>query len=243
MHVLLATLCLLHLAAAGIDTTVCTTPYGQQHTRPSLPQQFEVHVECNFLDLNTTTEVHEYYDDINNRGEVRVSDFGVKLWAYYSYDTNELISILPDKSLCYVEDLQKNSQRYLFGYQSKNGQGHIFSASGALHFGEANTVEVFQGSDVVRGINVQKWYSCLYWAGMDATMNVTWYFSEKLRQVRMYSHVRFRYVMLGFQVRFRHVTLYSQVRFRHVTLYSQVRFRHVTLYSQVRFRHVTLYSQ
>ncbi|XP_071098829.1 uncharacterized protein [Haliotis cracherodii] len=180
MHVLLATLCLLHLAAAGIDTTICTTPYGQQHTRPSLPQQFEVHVECNFLDLNTTTEVHEYYDDINNRGEVRVSDFGVKLWAYYSYDTNELISILPDKSLCYVEDLQKNSQRYLFGYQSKNGQGHIFSASGALHFGEANTVEVFQGADVVRGINVQKWYSCLYWAGMDATMNVTWYFSDPL---------------------------------------------------------------
>ncbi len=76
-----------------------------------------------------------------------------------------------------MENLQQHSTNYLFGYQSKNGKGHIFSVNGALHFGEANTVEVFQGSDVVRGINVQKWYSCLYWSTTDATMNVTWYFS------------------------------------------------------------------
>ncbi|XP_041346986.1 uncharacterized protein LOC121366718, partial [Gigantopelta aegis] len=70
-------------------------------------------------------------------------------------------------------DLSRSRDRFLFGYN--RGSGHIFSASGALFF-TAN--QRFAGLGAARGITCRTWYSCLYWPDMDATMNVTWYFSD-----------------------------------------------------------------
>ncbi|KAK3595423.1 hypothetical protein CHS0354_003417 [Potamilus streckersoni] len=84
-----------------------------------------------------------------------------------------------DKGQCYVSDLSKSDQRYLLGYNVVNGKAHIYSANSALHFGGKGVNEVYMGKDVVRGIRVDRWSSCQYWADMDATMTIDWYFTDE----------------------------------------------------------------
>lgn len=40
--------------------------------------------------------------------------------------------------------------------------------------------QVYTGVQSYRGIMVDTWQSCQYWAAYDATMKVSWYFSSKL---------------------------------------------------------------
>lgn len=46
-----------------------------------------------------------------------------------------------------------------------------------MHFG-AGISEKYIGQETVRGIPCNKWKSCQYWPDMDATSDVTWYFSD-----------------------------------------------------------------
>jgi hypothetical protein len=45
---------------------------------------------------------------------------------------------------CFVQSMQNSEQRFLFGYNKNapGGEGHIFSAAGALHFGGQGINEV-----------------------------------------------------------------------------------------------------
>ncbi|PVD29702.1 hypothetical protein C0Q70_08958 [Pomacea canaliculata] len=78
---------------------------------------------------------------------------------------------------CVVTNITTDDNRFLFGVKSKGSENHIFSAAGALHFEQGT--ERYLGTDVVRGIRVEKWHSCQYMPVLDATVNVTWYFSDK----------------------------------------------------------------
>ncbi|XP_046581755.1 uncharacterized protein LOC124289195 [Haliotis rubra] len=170
---------LLHLTSAGMDGTVCSSPgtVANNIPRPTVPSTFEIHVECIIINKNRSTEVHEYYDQASKSAAVHQTLLGAHFYGYFDYSTNEFLGIDPDAKTCQVSDLSTSGQRFLFGVNVTGGGDRIYSAAGALHFGSA-VVEVYQGKDNVRGINVEKWYSCQYWQGMDATMNVTWYFSD-----------------------------------------------------------------
>ncbi|ESO87902.1 hypothetical protein LOTGIDRAFT_166205 [Lottia gigantea] len=138
----------------------CTNPAPQpaadrQPTKPTLPNTYEVHIECIIMNKNQSTEVHEFFDYDGNRGAIRQRQ--------------------EDK--CIVTDLGKTAERFLFGYSTAGSGDHIFSAAGALHFG-GDVVETYVGKDVTRGIGTRSWYSCQYWKNMDATMDVWWYFSD-----------------------------------------------------------------
>ncbi|XP_046549637.1 uncharacterized protein LOC124259540 [Haliotis rubra] len=181
MRGLLMLLLLLPLIDAGsLDTSVCS-PLPPQPTsvvlRPVIPNTFEVHVDTVVVNKNMTTEVHEHFDDVHNRGMIEQYSYNEKYKAYYDYAHNEFIGMFPDQGSCKVSNLSTSGQRFLFGYKRVNGQGRIFSASGAMHFG-ANVTEKYLGQSQVRGIWVQGWQSCQYWDEMKASMNVTWFFSD-----------------------------------------------------------------
>jgi hypothetical protein len=61
-------------------------------TMPVVPAQFSAHIECVIMNKNMTTDLHEYYDDTNNRGVVVQLDQGLELDAWYDYYTNEFIA-------------------------------------------------------------------------------------------------------------------------------------------------------
>ncbi|XP_046581756.1 uncharacterized protein LOC124289196 [Haliotis rubra] len=182
MKTVLLLLLTLGVVRGTYDNTVCDTgstpPPGPQPMPPQLPPTFEVHIECIFVDQNMSLEVHEWFDYSINMGVIQQTTKGSTFYGYFDYNNNQFIRIYPFTKTCYVTDISEATQRFLFGFKP-NGQGeHIYTAAGALHFSGTGVNEVNLGPDTVRGINVQKWHSCQYWQNMDATMNVTWYFSD-----------------------------------------------------------------
>ncbi|XP_071098828.1 uncharacterized protein [Haliotis cracherodii] len=169
----------------GWDTTVCTQMALDQndatHKRPNLPKQFSVRVEANILDKNYTTDIEEWYDEVNNRGAIDQFEIGVEAIAIYDYDLNELIVVIPmpnSEFQCTVTDLAKDPNRFIFGAKTySNGTDRIYTAAGALRFG-GSTPEKYVGIQVIRGIQTDTWQSCVYWPDMDATMTVLWHFSR-----------------------------------------------------------------
>jgi len=176
----------LGLASHGHDYSVCNTTQVNPSLimlKPNISEQFHTRVEAVIVNKNKTVIVREYFDAQNNRGFVRVLDQSISMDAWYDYNTNEFIAYypMPDGSpgLCQVQDLSKTDQRFLFGYQAINGQGHIYSAAGALHYGGQGIEEAYMGKTTIRNINVDWWRSCQYWKDRDATMTVDWYFTSR----------------------------------------------------------------
>ncbi|KAK7476585.1 hypothetical protein BaRGS_00032203, partial [Batillaria attramentaria] len=148
-----------------------------QPERPVVPARFYVHVECNMLDRNYTAYVTEWYDQGFNYGRVHQLQFMEEGDMYFDYEHNQLITVDRYSGDCTVDALNLDINSFMFGVNtSASGQERIYAPSGALHFGDAP--EVYVGTDVVRGIAVDVWNSCQYSPTLDATMNVTWYFSS-----------------------------------------------------------------
>ncbi|KAJ8307887.1 hypothetical protein KUTeg_014534 [Tegillarca granosa] len=96
----------------------------QTKAKPTLPNSYQVKIECNFKDKNMTTDISEYYDQLGNRAAVKK---------------------------CYTQSISGTSNTILFGYKPNTGNtnsGRIFSANGALHFGNG-TKEQYMGTAVV----------------------------------------------------------------------------------------------
>ncbi|XP_053386832.1 uncharacterized protein LOC123542895 [Mercenaria mercenaria] len=174
----------------GKDTSICTTIQPSSFTpavqKPNITNQFQCRVEIVLRNKNKTGQMHEYFDDVNNRGYIHQTDMDVRFDAWYDYGTNEFIGYYPDAPAsmpgrCFVQDLSTSSQRLLFGYSKTGpgGTGHIFSAAKALRFSGQGINEVYMGRTVVRDIQVDWWRSCQYWDSMDATMIVDWYFTAQ----------------------------------------------------------------
>ncbi|PVD29701.1 hypothetical protein C0Q70_08957 [Pomacea canaliculata] len=170
---------LLGSTEAGWISGVCNneTASPNQPPHPDLPAQFEAFVQCNMVDLNLTYLVHEYFDYPSNMGRLTQMGNGAKGDLYYDYGNNELLNFDRINGGCMVTNITSDDNRFLFGVKTKGSENHIFSAAGALHFEQGT--ERYLGTDVVRGIRVEKWHSCQYMPVLDATVNVTWYFSDK----------------------------------------------------------------
>lgn len=165
----------------GKDSSICQDPVAPPGVtpipKPTIPEQFSAHIECTIKNKNMTIDMHEFFDNTNNRGALIQTQDGEPFMAWYDYSINEFISYFPTVGLCTASKLSDSNQRFLYGYQTSSGStGHIFSAGQALHF-QTDAKEVYMGQSMVRGIAVDVWKSCQYWDAFDATMTVSWYFS------------------------------------------------------------------
>ncbi|XP_025082524.1 uncharacterized protein LOC112557101 isoform X1 [Pomacea canaliculata] len=107
---------------------------------------------------------------------------GSEAYFFYYYKSNQYLSVYADDQggyTCYSQNLSTNDNSEMFGLQANaNGTDRIYSVQGALHFSGPDVSEQYAGQERVRGILCDKWLSCQYWQGLDATATVTWYFSN-----------------------------------------------------------------
>ncbi|KAK7096164.1 hypothetical protein V1264_005495 [Littorina saxatilis] len=167
----------------GADSAVCTQVSDYPGSvLPDLPESFSMRVEANILYKLKTTTLHEYYNYDANLAAVKQVEDGAEEYFFYMYDSNQFLTVSPDKQggyFCFKQDLSKNENREMFGLQKNGtGQDRVYSVMGALHFGNG-IHEEYQGTETIRGIPCNKWLSCQYWDVMDATANVYWYFSDE----------------------------------------------------------------
>ncbi|XP_064606245.1 uncharacterized protein LOC135471113 [Liolophura sinensis] len=162
----------------------CTVSKGTPttNTGPSLPtllDTFQTQIEANFVGKydNYSIDIEEYFDDEGNQGALRMVEDGTQLYAIYSYETNEFFSGTSDSD-CTTTNLSATANNILLGYSVVNGTSHIFTTSGALRFGK-QFGEKYMGTDQVRGINVDRWQSCVYWKSYNAYFTVDYYFTTK----------------------------------------------------------------
>nr|KAG5686982.1 hypothetical protein BaRGS_011891 [Batillaria attramentaria] len=159
--------------------------------RPTVSQQFTVHVEAVMVDKNQTFEFIEYYDYLNNRGRLHQTQGGHVTDYYYDYNTNEMLIVRPDDYTCTVQPLSQSP--YVFVMGDKNN--HIYSPGAALRFGAAGSPETYLGKSSVRDILVNQWQSCMDWPDRNTTMTVTWSFVGVYKTLLEYFEAEFKYAV------------------------------------------------
>ncbi|KAL5020021.1 hypothetical protein ScPMuIL_002913 [Solemya velum] len=187
MKFLVALICVFHICYGaqpqkhGIDPGVCTTPVSkfQQKQWPTIPVQFQTHVEVSVEGKGKTTDIHEFYDGINNKARITQYDLNMTTYLYYDYNVRQLITYYPLDNTCIVTDLATDVNSDIFGTYT-GGHVYMFSAAASLHFGGQGVSEIYMGPTTSddRGLPVDQWESCQYWNDMDATSHVTWFFSQ-----------------------------------------------------------------
>ncbi|XP_064645649.1 uncharacterized protein LOC135498987 [Lineus longissimus] len=172
-------------AQAAWDTSICSpVPQGNPTSGPPLPtvpDRYETHVECNFVQQKRTIVSAEYYDGPGNRGTIMMSEPGqVELNAIYNYQTGQILFYTPFQNgyACQVADPATSPQKFLFPYTTVNGTKYLASAAMVLNFDNTKTPFIYVGKETIRGIPVHHWKTCAYWRGIEATMNLDWYWSD-----------------------------------------------------------------
>lgn len=131
-----------------------------------LPPQFSVHVEANIVNKNRTVVVHEFYDNINNRGSLTFVTEGVQEHSIYDYDDNEIF-VFPDAHTgreCSVYPLDEARDiGFTFGLTRVNGSIHIGTTSAFLGLLRDDVPTQFLGFDSVRGTPAMRWRACVSW--------------------------------------------------------------------------------
>ena len=171
---------------------------------PTLPMQFQLTVEDNtkteFI-KNYTSEYEEYYDFVNNRAAIFYYSNFLTTRDYLLFDTSELITIQDDD--CFVTSLNSSQGIIPVGFIDVNSTNHLLSPTFVIKLGADIPVGLFpvaftsfscfainepltfkteyNGTDVVRGINVNKWYSCSYIPNLASSVRISWSFSGNNR--------------------------------------------------------------
>lgn len=132
---------------------------------PPLPQQFSAHVEANILNKNRTTWIHEFFDEVNNRGQINFFSQGMRERVIYNYDTNEIF-LFPDvrnNRDCSVLPLaQSRFVNFTFGLTSVNGSYHIGTSRQFFEFLQDDTPINYIGlNSTVRGVPALRWDACI----------------------------------------------------------------------------------
>ncbi len=131
---------------------------------PTLPDQFSVRVEANFLDINETLIAHEVYDNVNNRGSLSIRSNGSFYRSIYDYDNNEIF-VFPDIRTGRECTVTKLSQSPFVNFTL----GVVVNDDGSIHIGtpgqflenlKGDTPTRYMGLDTIRGIPVLRWQSC-----------------------------------------------------------------------------------
>lgn len=146
---------------------------------PDLPNQFQTIIEHNYRSFdfnnNYTEEYEEFYDFVNDRAAIHKRSNLKLIQQYFLYTTNEMITVIDNECAVTPLNLSTNNP---FGYVTVNDTYQINSPSFVLKFGNSNVSTEYMGSDIARGINVQKWQSCVYFDIIETTVKLTWTFSD-----------------------------------------------------------------
>ncbi len=134
-------------------------------TIPPLPQQFSLHVEANILNKNRITWIHEFFDEIGNRGRINFVNDGVRETVIYDYTNNEIFLFpnVDDGTDCSVFPLAESRFiNFTFGLTRVNGSIHIGSGRNFLEFLSDDTPISFIGENrTVRGVPALQWDACI----------------------------------------------------------------------------------
>ncbi|XP_053393879.1 uncharacterized protein LOC123523643 isoform X2 [Mercenaria mercenaria] len=146
---------------------------------PYIPDTFQLRVEANIIDKQTTWSAEEYYDDNNNRAALRLLRNKSMDYMIFDYTNNQIIYDVNGN--CSVTTLNRDpyGNEIISGMKASGGGGgipHIYTTSSALHFAKSNGL-VYKGTKIVRGINCDWWQSCMYWPNLAANFTLDYYFS------------------------------------------------------------------
>ncbi|XP_060604426.1 uncharacterized protein LOC132757231, partial [Ruditapes philippinarum] len=163
----------------GQQTPYCTkftgTASPNDPTLPDLPDQFQTTIEANFVIKGYTITAYEYFDNPGNRAAMRANKNDTDNISLFDYTNNQL-TFINGKS-CQVKNLTTDPTDVYFGSFSKGGiPPHILNSRGALHFLKSSGQQ-YMGKDVVRGISVDHWRSCIYWPQIRANFTLDYYFT------------------------------------------------------------------
>ncbi|XP_069128222.1 uncharacterized protein [Argopecten irradians] len=152
---------------------------GNAPNLPQLPDSFQSDLEVNMMELNSTMDVVEYFDNEGNRAELVTTKNGMEARIIFNYQANELYAVIDGQ--CQLTTLSDSEYSDLFGVEDSDGYKHILTSNTALKFGQTYG-ERYHGKDVIRGILVDHWQACLYWARENANFTVDYYFSDPVWQ-------------------------------------------------------------
>ncbi|ESO86566.1 hypothetical protein LOTGIDRAFT_235359 [Lottia gigantea] len=154
----------------------CDLPISTSSPKlPTLPEQYEAHIEANIKQKGKTIEVTEYYDYQTNQATVKLFTNGLLYTSITNFNDMERYNIHPDGS-CDTSDLTTVS-RSLFGFVVGNSSKHIDTVTDVFKFGQ-QFQEYYIGKDEIRGIPVNHWKSCQRWEGKDTNFTLDYYFSQ-----------------------------------------------------------------
>lgn len=152
---------------------------AQDPPLPSLPNQYETYVTCNIVNRNYTVNVHELYDEPNDRmlisrfhplNDVNDSDHGVAS-DLYLYDLGGLVHT--NSSGCFASMLADAPPRGM----ARSTTGHIPSSRDFFRFNMTNQTEVYQGQKRVNGVLCDHWLADMSNATANTTMLLDYYFT------------------------------------------------------------------
>ncbi|VDI33570.1 Hypothetical predicted protein [Mytilus galloprovincialis] len=142
---------------------------------PDLPNSFKSNIEINMLEESSTLDAVEYFDNLGNRVALHTTKEGLDGVAVYDFPSNEVFYVT--HGVCLVANITQRPEADLFGVTESDGFLHVMSSSTALKFGQQYN-ETYMGTDIIRGINVDHWRSCLHWNRSNANFTVDYYFSR-----------------------------------------------------------------
>lgn len=141
---------------------------------PTLPDQFQTHIEAHFVQKNQTRNIVEYYDYIGNRSVIVDYNRTTKALQKTVLNFNDQEArIIYEDNMCKI--MKTNSS--WFSFITTDGK-HMRSVKDLLYFSEDMGEVFISGDEKVRGINVNHWRACVKIPSINGTFNVDYYFSK-----------------------------------------------------------------
>lgn len=167
-------------AWAEPDPEICTPGPGSKDgpELPELPNQYRLFVEANIINKNYSTEIEESYDGPGNRGSSYSITDTKHIFSTYDYKTGQSINVDVLTNDCFVYNMS-DIPFNLYGFVIINGTGHIGGVKDIFTFG-AQFNETYMGTDVIRGIQCDRWQACIYneFGPSATTLTLDYYFSR-----------------------------------------------------------------
>lgn len=170
----------------GQSNPYCTPNSGtyQGPPIPSLATTFATHMEANFVTKNYTTDTELYYNYDSRKASIRMQFRNTDLNLIYNYADDEIYAVerianqTDSPYGCIAYKLSTTSELNVFMGANKLNDTYIMpnTIQQVLHFN--NVLQVYNGTDTIRGIPVNKWTSCHSWPEMNAYFTVVYSFSQ-----------------------------------------------------------------
>ena len=143
---------------------------------PDLPRQFSAVIEANFVQLDQSALVREYFDEIGNRGRFEIAHSSSAIVGIFDYNLGEVF-LIPDPNTgdgCSVHNLIRQSSLSFFGFRIVNGSVHIGTVGRFFRL-SSNVSANYLGQEDVRGIMCDHWQTCTVMENKSYTLD--YYFS------------------------------------------------------------------